>query len=604
MALFTFDPKDHPTQPGVYLFRNDQARVLYVGKARNLRQRLRSYAQGGDGRPNIPVMLRHAVSVETIVTASEVEALILENNLIKEHRPRYNLFFKDDKSYPFIRVTRETVPRIFLTRRQVRDGSRYFGPYTDVKHLRSFLTEIKEQLRIRDCDLSITEESVAQNKHRVCLNYHIGKCGGPCEGKEDLADYARRVELVVDILKGRAAGLRRDAERRMREAAATLEYEEAARQRDTIAVLDQFMARQKAERGVDEDLDVIALAVEDNDACCALLRVRGGRILGRYHSFLNGALKAAPEELVSRFLEQYYSQCEDLPPLLLVPVQPGDTELISTWLSERRGAKCELRWPQRGEKVGLLKLGESNAQMLLSNLQLARMKRERIPETLKALQRDLDLPALPRRIEGFDISHFMGESTVASLVVFVDGKPRRSEYRHFHVRTVSGIDDFASMEEVVRRRYTRRLREETELPDLILIDGGKGQLGRAAYVLRELGLERLPVIGLAKRLEEVFVPGESEPRNLPKISSANRLLQHVRDEAHHFAITFNRKLRRQAAIVDPLEQIPGLGPKTQERLLSHFGSLGKIKAASVEELCTVQGIGRKLAELIHSTFHS
>lgn len=612
--MFRFDPRDHPTDAGVYLFRDREGKVLYVGKAKNLRQRLRSYAAGGDGRPTVAAMLGRAESVETLVTDSEVEALVLENNLIKEHRPRYNVFLKDDKTYPYVRVTRELFPRVFVTRTLVRDGSRYFGPYVEIKHLRGFLRSLKASLKIRECELAITEASVAAGRHKVCLDYHLGKCLGPCEGRQDAADYGQGVDAMVQTLRGRVEDHARETEDRMRAAAAELRYEEAARLRDRLGALERLRQGQKVEKGgSDEDLDVVALALSDADACATLLRVREGRLLGRFHSFFKGALDGDPRALLRAFLAQYYAQCEQLPGAVLLPEEPEEAALLADWLSERRReqaaaagearvpARVRLAWPQRGEKKALLKMAEANAVRLLEGLQLERMKRDRVPETLKALARDLGLKGPPRRIEGFDISHFGGQATVASLVVFEDGRPLKRDYRHFRVKEVAGVDDFASMEEVVRRRYARLLEEGKPLPDLVLIDGGKGQLGRAAAVLRGLGLASQPVIGLAKRFEEVFVPGESLPRNIPKTSAANRLLQHVRDEAHRFALAYNRQLRARQDIPDPLAAVPGLGPVKRDRLLERFGGLKRLLEASAAELMETPGVGAALAQAIRET---
>jgi len=601
-ALFAFDPATYPAEPGAYLFRDAGGAVLYVGKAVNLRQRLRSYAAGGDGRVQIPVMLRKAATLEVIVTGSEVEALVLENNLIKEHRPRYNVFLKDDKSYPFVRITRELYPRILLTRQLVRDGSRYFGPFTEVRTLRGFLKGLRERLRIRQCDLAITEESIAAGRHKVCLDFHLGVCLGPCEGRQEPAAYSHAVEAARQVLRGRARDLRREEELAMREAAGRLDFEEAARRRDAIQALDQLIQGQKVEVGEGGDADVLGLARRDHEAAVALLRLRDGRVLGRFHSTLAGSLETPDGELLRTFLVDYYGQCEELPRELWLPAEPAERGLLETWL-ERRAAELEgagarpPRWvlPQRGDKVALLRMASHNAAQVLDERELRRLKRERIPDSLRALQRDLGLPRLPRRIEGFDISHFGGEATVASLVVFVDGKPLKKDYRHFHVKSVAGIDDFASMEEVVERRYRRLVEEGKELPDLVLVDGGKGQLGRAHAALCRLGLAAQPVCGLAKRFEEVFLPGESLPRNIPKDSTANRLLQAVRDEAHRFALRFNQHLRATRALPDPLAGVPGIGAELSRRLLLRFGGLRQLARASEEELAAVPGVGKARA---------
>jgi excinuclease ABC subunit C len=604
--MFTLDPAQYPPGCGVYLFRDAAGTVLYVGKAVNLRQRLRSYAAGGDGRAQIPAMLRRAAALEVIVTGSEVEALVLENNLVKEHRPRYNILLRDDKSFPFIRVTRELYPRILLTRRVVRDGSRYFGPYTEVRALRGFLKSLRERLRIRQCDLAISEESIAQHRHKVCLDYHLGTCLGPCEGRQTPADYEAALDLARGLLRGQGRQWRREEEERMRQAAARLDYEEAARRRDAIQALEQLMHGQKVEVQDAGDADVIGLARADHEATVALLRLRDGRVLGRFHSTLAGTLGRPPGEILAAFLFQYYNQCEELPHEIWLGSAPADQPLLETWLAGRAaalaaegvgaGRRPRLLVPQRGDRAALLRMAVQNAAQVLEERQLRRLARDRVPASLEALRRDLGLPALPRRIEGFDISHFGGAATVASLVVFVDGRPRKQDYRHFHVKSVAGVDDFAAMEEVVERRYRRLTEAGHALPDLVLIDGGKGQLGRAHAALRRLGLAGLPVCGLAKRFEEVFLPGESLPRNIPRDSAANRLLQQVRDEAHRFALRFNRDQMARLALPDPLAGVPGIGPELSSRLLLRFGGLRRLARATREELLEVKGVGPALAD--------
>jgi len=603
--MFRFDPAAFPTDPGVYLFRDGTGAVLYVGKAVNLRQRLRSYAAGGDGRAQIPAMLRKATAVEVLVTGSEVEALVLENNLIKEHAPRYNIFLKDDKSYPFIRITAEAYPRVLLTRQLVRDGSRHYGPFTEVRILRGFLKGLRERLHIRQCDLHITQESIAAGRHKLCLDYHLGICRGPCEGLQTEEDYGAAVDAVRSLLKGRGAAWRREEELRMRQAAARLDFEEAARRRDALQALEQLAKGQKVEVQEAGEADVMGLERRDHEAAVALLRVREGRVLGRFHSTLEGSLGRSDGEVVRAFLLSYYSACEDLPREIWLSHALDEPDLVAQWFGLRAGELSRpgdvqraprVLEPQRGDRAALLRLARLNAAQVLEERELRRLARDRVPAALSALMRDLGLPSLPHRIEGFDISHFGGKATVASLVVFVDGRPLKRDYRHFHVKQVAGVDDFASMEEVVERRYQRLCEEGQPMPDLILIDGGKGQLGRAHEVLCRLGMPSQALCGLAKRLEEVFLPGESLPRNIPKDSAANRLLQQVRDEAHRFALAFNRREMGRLALPDPLAGIPGLGPVLRERLLLRFGDVKHLREATVEELCAVKGMGPKGVE--------
>jgi excinuclease ABC subunit C len=613
--VFQFQPSHYPDSVGVYLFRDQSDKVLYVGKAIRLRQRLRSYAAGGDGRAQVPLMLAKATSLEVILTDSEVEALVLENNLIKEHRPRYNLFLKDDKTYPYITVSKELFPRVRLTRTLRSDGSRVYGPFSGVKQIRQFLRDMSARLGLRSCDFAINPESQRLRKHRLCLDYHIGACQGPCETLQTPEAYVERLKVFEDLLNGKVQRAREKALQLMEEAAASESYEEAGRQRDAVVAMDLFASQQKVEKGSSTDtFDAIGFASLDNEACLCVLQIREGRLLGRFQGFFAEALKHRPAALMNRFLGQYYAGGTPLPHRILLSEEPDESPLMTQWLQERKeamrkeqggsAAKLQLAWPSRGERHGLVKLAIRNAEQLLEGRQIDRQSRNRIPASIQALQRDLDLPDLPQRIEGFDISHFGGQATVASLVVFEKGRPLKRDYRHYRIREVDGIDDYASMEEVVRRCYSRRLKEGKPMPHLILIDGGKGQLGRAKSVLVELGLPDLPVVGLAKRLEEIFVPGESLPRNLPKNSAANRLLQHVRNEAHRFAVKFNREIRRKEALPDPLAGVPGLGPQVKERLLLAFGGLKGIREADDAEILALKGVGPKLLEALRAMLNS
>ncbi len=587
------------TQPGVYLFKDSAGQVIYVGKAKNLRNRVRSYFQ--DAR-NLDVktrtMRQRIADLEVIVVDNEVEALILEANLIKKYKPRYNVFLRDDKSYPYIRITNEPFPRVFVTRRIVRDGSRYLGPYTDVKHLRRIMKTIRKIFPIRSCNYHLDEEVIARKKIKLCLDYHIKQCEGPCQGLVSQAEYNRMIRQVEQFLKGKTRDLLAELEARMHREAEAQNFENAARLRDQIQMIrNYYFNAQRVSLPDFEDRDVVALARQEDDACAVVFKIRDGKVVGRHHFYLKGVQGKPEEEILGQFLQQYYLEADAVPGQILVPYSPGEQEdLLREFLTRQAKRKVELSVPRIGEKKKLMNLCQKNAEFLLGELRLQSMKqREKVVTAVTELQRALKLSRPPVRIEAFDISNFQGKDAVASLVCFVNGRPRKSEYRHFRIRSKDTPDDFAMMQEVVYRRYHRLLEEKKPLPDLILVDGGKGQLSSAREVLKQLGLESQPIIGLAKRLEEVFVPEQSEAQNIPKSSPALRLLQHIRDESHRFAITYHRKLRRKRTLKSPLEEVPGIGPKRREHLLRTFGSLKKIREASLEELIRQGKLPEKIA---------
>jgi len=593
-----------PTGPGVYQHKDDAGKVLYVGKAKNLRSRVRQYFQKSrslDAR--LERMLAQAVDLEIIVTDSEVEALILEANLIKRLKPRYNVNLKDDKSYPYIVITNEPYPRVFVTRRVIRDGSRYFGPYTDVKNVRAALKAIREIFPIRSCNYFIDDDAIRRHKIKVCLDYHIKKCEGPCEGLVSEGQYNGMIEQVAALLRGRTESLIRSLSAEMDDAAASLRFEHAAALRDRIKGLQTYSQRQQASDLDETDRDIIGYAAEANDACGVIFRLREGKVIGRQHYYMGGVQERPEAEVLEALLQRTYLDSDDIPREILLPGPPEDPSALSAWLSGRRGEPVELRWPSEGEEAKLVRLSQTNARFLLDELKVQKLKRaESLPHALGSLQRDLSLAHLPRRIECFDISNIQGAETVASMVVFVNGKPRKSEYRKFKIRSADGPDDFASMREVIRRRYQRLLDEQATLPDLIMVDGGKGQLSASLEVLRDLGLGHQPVIGLAKRLEEVFVPGRADPELLPKASTSLRLLQQVRDEAHRFAVTYHRALRSQRTLQTELDLIKGIGKKRAQELLEAFGSVQGVKFATVEQLAEI--VGEKAAARIREFFES
>jgi excinuclease ABC subunit C len=591
-----------PAGPGVYQHKDAQGKVLYVGKAKSLRSRVRSYFQKSRSLdPRIEQMLSRATDLEIIVTDSEVEALILEANLIKKLKPRYNVNLKDDKSYPYIVVTNEAFPRVFVTRQIRRDGSRYFGPYTDVKNVRAALKAVRDLFMIRSCNFVLDADTIARRKVKLCLDYHIKKCEGPCEGLVTEERYNAMIEQVVTLLKGKTEALIAALRRDMEAYAEQRKYEEAALMRDRIRGLQAYAERQKAVDLDASDRDIIAFAAEGDDACGAIFKVRDGKLIGRHHYYMSGVEGKPSAEILETLLQQQYLESDDVPQEILLPSEAEDTEALQEWLSRRRGSAVSLRVPVEGEEAKLVALTRNNARFLLDELKIQRMKRaESLPHRVTALQQDLHLPAPPRRIECIDISNTQGTDAVASLVVFVDGKPRKSEYRKFKIRAVTGPDDFASMREVVERRFTRILREQTAPPDLLMVDGGKGQLSSAVEVLTRLGLSSQPVIGLAKRLEEVFLPGESEPVLIAKASGGLRLLQQIRDEAHRFAITYHRSLREKRTLQTELDLIAGIGKKRAQELLEAFGSVQGVKFATAEQLAAV--VGQKTAEKILEYF--
>ncbi len=577
-----------PTQPGVYLYRNAGGKVIYVGKAKNLRSRVRSYFQ--DAR-NLDIKTRALVKqiheIETIIVDSEVEALILEANLIKEHRPRYNVFLRDDKSYPYIRITNEPFPRVFVTRRIVKDGSKYLGPYTDVKQLRYIMKTVGKIFPIRSCKYHIDEQVIASGKIKVCLDYHIKRCQGPCQGLVAQEEYQQMIRQVEKFLRGKTRELVAELEERMRQEAEKMNFEEAARIRDQIRRIEEYnFLPRKVVLNDFEDRDVIALAHEDEDACAVVFKIRDGKVIGRQHFYLSGVEKKNTPEILIQFLQQYYLNEESLPHQILLPAALGDDQpLLEEWLSQSAHHRVQMVVPQIGEKKKLMDLCQKNAKYLLDELMLQKFQRsDYIPFNVRQLQKELSLTVPPRRIEGFDISNIQGKDAVASMVCFINGRPRKSEYRIFKIRSKDTPDDFTMMHEVVYRRYKRQLAEEQPLPDLILIDGGKGQLSAALSALQELGIEQQPIIGLAKRLEEIFLPGESEALVISRRSAGLKLLQQVRDEAHRFAITHFRKQHKKSTLKSPLDEIPGIGPRRKEHLLKTFGSLKRIREASVEDL--------------------
>ncbi len=603
-----------PQKPGVYQFKDRAGEILYVGKAINLRNRVRQYFQKSARHdPRRAAMIARIHDLEMIVTDSEVEALILETTLIQKIKPRYNVDLKDDKSYPYIVVTNEPFPRVFATRRLIRDGSRYFGPYTDVKNMHASLKMIRELYKVRSCNYRIDEETIRRRSVKVCFDFHIKKCEGPCEGLVSRDHYNEMINEVVHILRGKTASLMRRLEETMNAAADRMEYEKAAGLRDRIRQLSIYTNRQKVVDSEMVDRDVVALAMEDDDACAVVFSVRDGKLVGRRHFYLSAIEGKEQGEVLEQFIERYYAEREDIPGEIFLPFDPESPSALKEWLGMRRSAAMELTVPKIGEKARLMAMCTKNAEFLLELLKAQKEKnKDYIPKSLRVLQSDLHLAIPPRRIECFDISTIQGSDTVASMVVFVNGRAKKSDYRKFKIRGVEGQDDFASMREVIERRYTRVRAEGGEMPDLVIVDGGKGQLSSALEVLERIGLRRkggeggsdggqdLPVIGLAKRLEEVYFPGVPDPQSIAKTSPGLKLLQQIRDEAHRFAITYHRTIRSKRTLQTELDLIAGIGKKRAKELLEVFGSVQGVKFATYDQLADV--VGSDLAERIQGYF--
>lgn len=590
-----------PSSPGIYQFRNAAGKVIYVGKAKNLRNRVRSYFR--DPRQlqgKTLVMAGQIADLEVIITSSEVEALILENNLIKEFKPRYNVNLKDDKTYPYLVITSEPFPRIFLTRHLKRDGSTWFGPYTEAGQLRSILDLVGSIFPLRSCKLRLTDETISAGKFRVCLDYHIHKCKGPCEGLQSEHEYREMIDEIVRLLKGRTSGLIRSLTEKMHACADELQFEAAAEIRSQLDSLKRYAERQKVVSLDGVDRDVIAAATGEDDACAVVFKIREGKLLGSQRIYMNNTKGETEAGLLAKAAENYYLETLDTMPdeILVQQSLSGEDEdalkkLVCSKKSGESGRKPSVRLvvPRIGEKAHLLDMCRSNARHHLEEYLIQKQKRgeaAREHAGLRTLRELLHLPSFPERIECFDNSHFQGSDYVSSMVTFVHGKPKKSDYRKFRLKTIGGSDDYAAMQEVLDRRYGGTLSRELPQPDLIVVDGGKGQVNTAYGILREIGLD-IPVIGLAKRLEEIFMPHVGDPFNLPKTSPALKLLQQLRDEAHRFAVTYHRQLRKERTLQTELTSIAGIGEKTAQKLLRHFGSVERIAALSLEELEAAAG---------------
>lgn len=587
------------TKPGVYLFRDPRGSVLYVGKAKSLRPRVRSYfRREADQTPKTRELMRHVADVETLVVGSEAEALILEANLIKEHRPRFNILLRDDKRYPYIKVTlQEPFPRVFVTRRLVRDGARYFGPYTQVGPMREALEVVKRLHTVRSCRYDLPREA----PDRPCLDYHIGRCLAPCVGLQSQADYGAMIAEIVRILEGETEDLRRTVEGRMRDAASRLDFEQAARLRDVVQGLDALAREQRVHRAEGGDLDVVGVARDGGVAAGVVLRIRGGLLLGRDTLRFVEPGDATDGELLDSLLSRHYlgggkARHADLPREVLLPEESQDAGTLAQVLSDAAGRRVVFAVPRRGEKVRLAELAAQNARHVLEDgVAALAYAADRAEDAIFSLQEGLDLKVVPRLMVCFDVSHTQGTETVASAVLFENGEPRKAGYRHMRIKGEWGNDDYRSMGEVVTRYFRRRVDEGATVPDLAVIDGGKGQLSAAVEALEHLGLPHVQVAALAKREELVFLPGRRDGVRLDPRDRALHLLQRIRDEAHRFAVSYNRKLRSRRTLRSDLGEIPGIGPTRQRELLRRFGSVRGVREATPEEISRVPGFSEALA---------
>ncbi len=598
-----------PTRPGVYIMKDAASAVLYVGKAASLRSRLRSYfGSPADFSLKLAEMMPRVEDFEYIVTDSEAEALLLENNLIKRHQPRFNIRLKDDKNYPYIKIAlNEDFPRLDITRRVSDDGARYFGPFASATSMRKTMALLKRLFPYRSCTKTITGQDP-----RPCLEYYIKRCVAPCVGLVDKEEYGRVIQQVILFLEGQHGRVLRELREQMDAASEALQFERAAMLRDQVRAIERVAEEQKAVSLERLDQDIIAIAQSDDEAWVEVFFIRQGLLTGREHFILAGTQGESPAAIMGQFIQQYYASASHVPAELLLQHEPEDRDALQALLGERRGRRASLKTPARGERRKLVELVARNAR---EGLEQRRVKwladRERVSAALEELQEQLSLPELPRRIETYDISNIQGTSAVGSMAVFEEGRPKPPAYRRFKIRGVQGADDYAMMREMLRRRFGRLARRAqgeageaandrgwSAMPNLVLIDGGKGHLNAALEVLLELGLANLPLASIAKREEEVFIPEMAEPIVLPRASQGLYLLQRMRDEAHRFAITYHRKVRSQRGVRSALDEVPGIGPRRKKALIRKFGSVQAVREAPVEELAAVVGMTRSLAERV------
>jgi len=597
-----------PASPGVYLMRDAKNRVIYVGKAIVLRNRVRSYFQtSAQHTAKTKQLVSDIADLDWIVTRSELEALILECELIKKYRPRYNIRLKDDKRYPYIKVTwQEDYPRILIVRNMLRDGARYFGPFTSSQAVYRTLDLLRRLFPYRTCNRDITGRD-----RRACLYYHIKRCTGPCIGAINREDYRAIVDRACLFLEGKQEKILDQLSEEMRTASEGLQFERAAEVRDTIDAVNKIVETQRIVSGNLRDHDFIALARDNGEACVQVFFIRGGRLVGREYFVLTGTAEEDPSEILSSFVKQFYDEAAFVPPEIVVQTDLDEGGVLQEWLRHRRGTKVLIKTPRRRDKQAVMQLAIENATATLDRLRSEwEADTSKHTQALSELQEALDLPNPPTRIECYDISHLQGTASTGSLVVFSKGVPCKRDYRRFRIKTVEGADDLASMAEVLRRRFSRARQARTQrsvdgkenrwavMPDLVIVDGGKGQLSAALAAMKEAGVENIPVVGLAKRNEEIYLPERPAPVVLPRTSQGLYLVQRIRDEAHRFAITYHRKLRSKRSKRSVLEEIPGIGPKRRQALLKAFGSLDGIRQATIDELTAVPGMTQSTAQRV------
>ena len=587
-----------PDRPGIYIYRDAKAQVLYVGKAASLRSRVRSYFQESRPRdPKTDALVRQIRDLEYVVTDNELEALMLEANLVRKHRPRYNIILRDDKHYPFLKLTtNEEFPRLLVARRVQNDGATYYGPFYPATAMRETLKLTRQLFPLRTCAITIDG-----TLERPCIQYSIHRCNAPCTGWETREGYAKTVREVTQFLGGRDEDLALRLTREMEEAAVETKFERAAVLRNQIQALNKVRERQKIISTDEVDQDVIGVVRQGSDACVEFFFVRKGRLVGQEAFFFDRVAGWADGEILSAFVRQFYGKAVAPAPEILVSEDLPEAELTTEWLSTLAGRRVQIVVPQRGPRREFVAMAEANAAIALQNHLLSRDDRQQV--VLEELRRALTLPGLPNRIEGYDISHVQGSEQVGSLVVWENGSMKKEDYKRFRIKTVAGADDFAALAEVLTRRFARALEQGTPLPDLVLIDGGRGQLNVGLKVLQELGLDYLPVVALAKQQEEVYVGESLHPLVLDPTSPALHTLQKIRDEAHRFAITYHKKLRSKRTLQSVLDTIPGVGPTIRTSLLKTLGSARRVRESSVAELAAVPKVTPKLAQRIFDYFH-
>ena len=580
LAIKSNDPDDLPLVPGVYMMKDSSDHILYVGKAKSLKKRVKSYFRN-DLDPKTRALMKQFHHLEYMVTDTEKEALILESNLIKKHMPRYNIRLKDDKRYPYIKVTNETFPRVLITRRVLDDGSFYYGPFPEATALRKLVKFLKTIFKVRDC----------KRMDGPCLNYQIDLCNAPCDKKITQEEYKKLIDNVSFFFEGKYSEITQALKSEMIEAADNHEYEKAAILRDQLNSVEEVLEKQKMEFTRSFDQDVVASASDSELACVVVFSVREGKIIGKDDFLMSGAENTSEEKIISAFLKQYYTGPRHVPSKIIIPKIVEDKKLVEEWLSEKREAPVSIEIPTEGVEYRLIRMVSKNAEIILNH-------QKEVKGALLDLKKYLGIPRIPKRIEAFDISNISGKMAVGSMVVFENGAPNKKYYRKYKILT-EGPDDYAMMREMLERRYTNIINDKSPSPDLVLVDGGKGQLNVATDVFKSLGVTNIPVIGLAKEFEHVFIPQTPSPLILPRDSEALLLLQRIRDEAHRFAVNYHKKLRSKELEKSLLDKIPGVGNKRKIKLLKHFGDISNLEKASINDIAMVDGISRKLAIKIH-----